>query len=359
MELKINRLPAYTFGWLQMNEAVLEDVSAGRAIEAQVEVPEGLSLTTEERSGLEDVKTGSGEDMDKLVKEAGVSRQVLEVPAGADPQQALRILIPCEEGANAVNSYGAVLGEGSHATVVLAWDGDRQSKGFSAAQMKFVVGKNARLDLVQIVRGGEDYQIISDVGIDCGEGADVHVVHLFLSGKEIYQGLLTNLKGEGSHLLADVAYTVHLDHKLDMNYFADQTGKNTKSEMYLNGVLRDTAKKMFRGSIDFKKGCGGSTGDEKEDVLLIDDGVENKTIPLILCDEEDVEGNHGATIGRLDEEILFYMASRGLSEEQIYSVMADARIEAVVRKIPDDIARKRLHDEMEDELRTCRREERR
>lgn len=48
----------------------------------------------------------------------------------------------------------------------------------------------------------------------------------------------------------------------------------------------------------------------------------NQTIPLILCGEEDVEGNHGATIGRLDEKMLFYLASRGIPEEAARSLLA-------------------------------------
>ena len=72
--------------------------------------------------------------------------------------------------------------------------------------------------------------------------------------------------------------------------------------------------KLFRGSIDFVKGCAGSVGNEKEDVLLLGDDVVNQTIPLILCAEEDVEGNHGASIGELDEKTLFYLMSRGIYE---------------------------------------------
>lgn len=63
--------------------------------------------------------------------------------------------------------------------------------------------------------------------------------------------------------------------------------------------------------------------------------VVNQTIPLILCAEEDVEGNHGATIGKLDDELLFYLESRGMNKEQIYEMMAMAKVDAVCRKIPD------------------------
>ena len=82
--------------------------------------------------------------------------------------------------------------------------------------------------------------------------------------------------------------------------------------------MKDSAQKTFRGTIDFKRGCKGSVGAEQENVLLLGEEIVNKTIPLILCAEEDVQGDHGATIGELDEETLFYFAARGMD-----SVMAE------------------------------------
>ena len=69
--------------------------------------------------------------------------------------------------------------------------------------------------------------------------------------------------------------------------------------MTADGVLQGGAKKIYRGTIDFKNGSAGAVGDEKETVLLLSDDVVNQTIPLILCSEEDVQGNHGASIGKL------------------------------------------------------------
>ena len=109
----------------------------------------------------------------------------------------------------------------------------------------------------------------------------------------------------------------------------------TQSNMQAGGVLRDHAFKLYRGTIDFKWGAKGAVGNEKEDVLLLSNDVVNQTIPLILCAEEDVEGNHGATIGKLDDELLFYLESRGMNREQIYEMMAMAKVDAVCRKIPD------------------------
>ena len=105
-----------------------------------------------------------------------------------------------------------------------------------------------------------------------------------------------------------------------------------------SGVLRDSSQKTFRGTIDFKTGSSGAVGAETEDVLLLGETVVNKTVPLILCAEEDVKGSHGATIGQLDEEMLFYLGSRGISEEKAVDLMAGARIGRIIREVGDEIA---------------------
>lgn len=70
--------------------------------------------------------------------------------------------------------------------------------------------------------------------------------------------------------------------------------------------------------------------------MLLSDDVVNQTIPLILCREEDVQGNHGASIGKLDDELLFYLCSRGFSEQEAVDMMAKAKIDALCRKIDDE-----------------------
>ena len=75
-------------------------------------------------------------------------------------------------------------------------------------------------------------------------------------------------------------------------------------------------------------------GHESEDVLLFGPDARNRTAPLILCGEEEVEGQHAASIGRLDEEKLYYLRSRGLSEAQARRLMVDARFAPALDKIP-------------------------
>lgn len=100
-------------------------------------------------------------------------------------------------------------------------------------------------------------------------------------------------------LLIDTGYVVKNQENLDINYVIRHRGKYTDTKIAANGVLRDQATKTFRDTIDFIRGCKASTGDEREDVLLMNPGIVNKSVPLILCAEEDVEGTHGASIGKI------------------------------------------------------------
>ena len=99
--------------------------------------------------------------------------------------------------------------------------------------------------------------------------------------------------------------------------------------------MLDQAKKMYRGTIDFRAGSSGSEGDENEDTLLLSPDAVNRTIPIILCQEEDINGHHGATIGQLSDDVLFYMLCRGFSEEEAKSLMIRAKIMRVANLIPE------------------------
>jgi len=85
-------------------------------------------------------------------------------------------------------------------------------------------------------------------------------------------------------------------------------------------------------------------------VLMLGDDVVNKTVPLILCAEENVVGNHGATIGELDDETLFYFESRGISRAQAENILARASIERFARTVDDEALRAQILQTLEEEL---------
>ena len=82
--------------------------------------------------------------------------------------------------------------------------------------------------------------------------------------------------------------------------------------------------------------------------MLGDDAV-NKTVPLILCAEENVVGNHGATIGQLDADTLFYFESRGIAREQAEEILARAALERLARGLNDPETEEAVQSALEEE----------
>ena len=222
--------------------------------------------------------------------------------------------------------------ENGERTVVLS---EAVSTAFTAD-----VGKNGVLRLIQArLCGGA---VVNDVRVRCAENARFEWYRLVLGGAASYDNCSVTLRGDGSSFLTEYGYRLGGAQRLDVNCEVIHLGRKTRSEIRTSGVLRDRAFKLFRGTIDLRRGCAGSVGNELEDVLLMDETVRNQTVPIILCGEEDVVGNHGATIGRLDEELVFYLSSRGMSREEIYELMARARLDSVISKIPDEGVRRAL-----------------
>ena len=347
-KLHINALPARTFRWLHMNDAEVALPGAASGIPVQTELPDALKEAPADPEGFASVRSGAGEELDRFLTLAGTAAPHYTLGPGIHSwEDALRLRYhyPAQaEGSPArANALQLTLGAGSDLTMVMDFSSEEDAFGAAAVQLKARLMPGAVLRLVQVIRVGQHFTLIDDIGAVLADGAKLELLQLFLGGAAVYPACRVLLSGNDSSFAADAAYTLDGSRRLDLNYIADQHGRRTKSDMHLSGTLKDHAVKLFRGTIDFPRGCAGSTGDEREDVLLMDDTVVNQTIPLILCAEEDVAGNHGATIGRLDESLLFYAQARGIAPEAVCEMMARARIDAVVRKIPDRKLRHELY----------------
>lgn len=227
----------------------------------------------------------------------------------------------------------------------LVLDHDSSKEALSEHNLNITINENANLTLVEILRPGVSK--VSKINASLSDNANLRVIQVFLSGREGYFDLTVDLLGKGSNVTVDSAYLLKGENTLGMNYVINHIGRDTHCDLLTRGVLYSGAEKSYKGTIDFKKGAKGAVGNEIEEVLLMDDDVINKSVPVILCAEEDVEGNHGASIGRLSEEMLFYMLSRGIEEQDIYKMMARARVESVARLIEDESLRDSLLDYME------------
>lgn len=305
MTREINQIPAMTWNWLGMNSA-------------KVEAPEGAVKSSP-------IKVEAGKDSDKVTElpfvfEDGNTEGTVEI--AVEPEAEHIVLMDFSSGRPS-GEAGRDVSEGE--------------KGFAEVKTKVSLGRKARLTLVQVHRVGEEFRLVNRIDADVDEKADFHLMQVFIRGGEIYADVHSDLRARRSALHIDTGYLTVAKQLLDINYEAVHTGELSTSDITVNGVLCDEAEKRFRGTIDFRHGAVGAVGNEIENVLLMDPDVVNKTIPIILCEEEDVEGNHGATIGRMDEDTLYYMKSRGLDEDAIRTMMKPAYIDAVICRAPIEL----------------------
>lgn len=102
------------------------------------------------------------------------------------------------------------------------------------------------------------------------------------------------------------------------------------------------AYKTLRETVDFKRGCVHAVGHEGEDTVMLSDEAINLTTPLILCGEEWVEGMHAATTTRLDDDMLFYLQSRGLPLRDAKRLIIESRFSPVVDLIGNEEIKTRV-----------------
>lgn len=210
------------------------------------------------------------------------------------------------------------------------------SLGLIGSELRVFAGANARVNVTVYLTADDSFTVLDDSGYVLDEGARVTVRHVVLGGGHTYTGLAADLRRDTARMDIDTRYLASAAETRDFNYIIRQRGRKTVSNMDANGVLTGCAKKVLRGTIDLIHGCKGSEGTENETVLLASQGVDNKTVPVILCDEDDVAGNHGATIGHVRPEQLFYLGCRGLSEEAAEALFTAAKLEDAALSAPDE-----------------------
>ena len=294
----------------------------------------GDSLEDENRRDREVKDAPSTDIVRNAIKAAGIPLKVITTKKGVKVEEPVKITYKAGED-NSLNSHIIYVSEGSELTLIEVFESEN-TENLLGLQTRVYVCENASIKLVRVNLLSESTDHFDDLGFHLENDAKAELVQLELGGKRSYVGVRTELVGRKSEYRSATGYLCKGDSLLDMNFVTNEWGKKVSSNMDASGVLLDNSTKVYRGTIDFKEGAKGASGFEKEDTLLFSPSIINKSVPLILCHEEDVEGDHGATIGRIDEKLLFYIKSRGIDEKAAKQLMTEAYINAVTEQIGDD-----------------------
>ena len=331
--ITLNRMKMITWRWLKMNERTVDFAAEGVAGAPNILRPVGVDVL-EDTSLVSHVRGGSGPQVEDLLKDASVTG--FQVADGVEVEEPVRIRYDLEDGTSTFDQYAIVVGDNAKLTVIMDVASTEGAAGYAAFLTRVVVGKDSEVNLVQVHRCDTGYHIIDDFGAEVAESGAFHAIQIAFTGKENDLGGHVELLGDHAETSIHSGYLTADDHVMDINYYVNHLGRECETDIYTSGVLRDKCHKVFRTTIDFQPGAVKSAGEENENVLLMNNGVTNKTVPTILCGEEDVSGEHGCTVGRLADDLIFYLESRGIPNEEIYEMMAKARLEATIRQIPDE-----------------------
>lgn len=227
-------------------------------------------------------------------------------------------------------------GESRQLTVVYRQAGEGQ------VQVKVEKGGFLKLTTVQLLP--VDAQGASSVQVELADTAELEAVAVEAGSAKSLAKMEVNLVGNESKANVYVLYFGHGASQLDMNYVLVQQGRSTEANLHVYGALLGEANKIFRGTLDFRHGSKGSKGYEKEEVVVLSSKVRNRSVPLMLSAEDAVEGHHAVSIGKIDENKLFYLMSRGLDMQEARRLVVEAAFNPVLDRIED----KDLYQELDE-----------
>ena len=307
----INVPPAQTWNYLRINDIAFE-----------VPTPDAKGKVYEAAPRLFDtVDAGIGEEAVRWIIAAAGDVRYVEVPRHTVRTEPVVVNVSAGQAANTA----IMVREGATVSVVVvATSGEAEPGTTTAALTRIIAERDATVDLVEIVADTDATAHLEGVGIKADDRATVNVRQYALGGAKVAFGIGVELAGDYSRLDLLMRYHASGEGTLDVNHQCRMSGSHSRAEMHASGVLADAAKKTMRETIDLVHGAKDARGNEAETVLVTGDDVVNKTLPTILCDEEDVQGNHGATIGSLSPEQIDYLKARGLSEDDIDTLFSRA-----------------------------------
>lgn len=281
--------------------------------------------------------TGMGKEIDDLIVKMGAPARVIEVPENVKIKDPVYLHYLYPDGSEDVDTSLIRMRAGSEMTVIQYMDSQSPSgRGFAGTQTRVIMEKGAKLHLVKVQCLADGFTYFNDMGSRLAEDSDFRYTELSLGAKESYLGTYTDQIGDESKFRADLGFIITKGTSIDINYDDVFRGKKTEGVMRFNGVLMEGAVKSSRESLDFRKGSIDANGDEEENILMLGKNIVNKTIPLILGEEEKVNGRHAASSGKLSEDMLFYMETRGIDERAAREMMIRSNISRVSRLIPND-----------------------
>jgi Fe-S cluster assembly protein SufD len=250
-----------------------------------------------------------------------------------------RVLIALDPGARArVVEIHCAVGDGPYLT---------------NAVTEVTVGEGAELELCRVQLEGPGGYHLSSVTSRQARTSRFRSFQVDLGGRLARHDQRAVLGGEGATCSLDGLYLTGAEQHVDNQTTIDHAAPHCGSRELYKGVLRDRSRAVFNGRIIVRPGAQKTDAKQANRNLLLSDGALAQTRPQLEIYADDVKCTHGATIGRLDADAIFYLRSRGIAEEAARALLIRAFADEVLDRLSVDDLRGRIGAEVAARLRSA------
>ena len=347
MEMKINDTPVRTSRNFRINNLKLENIQ----IPSNLNTFKNVEIITQKAEISNNVRKykleyGNGEILEENAQNEANS--VLNIKTSRKGEKVTIIYTFTDEETILVNNIEINTYKDADITIVYKSKTDKPCFHNSVIRLNTSPEDKVNVNIVNMLNNNSMHFESMESSLE--DNTNLKYTIIDLGGKVSATNYFADIIGKEAKNDLKTIYLGIENQIKDINYIAHLKGEKTEGYIDVQGVLNDEAKKNFKGTLDFKRGCKGAKGDENEFCMLLSPKAKSIALPMLLCTEDDVEGNHSTASGRVDEKSLFYIMSRGLNEKEAVKLIVRARFNKILERIKDEELLKDIVHEIDNRL---------
>ena len=349
---KINQTPVRTSKSFNINNISINDAIFKNDIKEfdNVEIANSSSKVKIEANKTPiNLKYGLGQE---LVNEIiNKSNQDIKVTINSKQNNITRLDFNFDKSNIAlVENIDITANEDTTSTVILKYESLKDVECYHNGIIKLYAKSNSKVNVIVVNLLNDISNNFLTIDNNIEENAKVEYTIVDFGGKNTVTNYYSNIKGNCAESNLNTMYIGKNNQVIDLNYIAELYGKYSKANIEIQGALKDKARKNFKGTIDFKKGCKKAIGEENENCILLSDTAKSIALPMLLCSEEEVEGSHSTSAGKVGNKELFYIMSRGFDLKDAQKLLVRANFNKVLNSINDKIIKCKICKEIDERL---------
>jgi len=235
-----------------------------------------------------------------------------------------------------------IAGPGSKATIIESYLAADSAAYFTNAVTEIVAGDNAVLEHVKFQDEAPDAFHLATIAGKLGRTSHVNVHSFALGAKLSRNNIRAKLAGEGLECILNGLYLTRGEQLADHHMIVEHAQPHCASHEYFNGILDDKSKGVFHGRIYVHPVAQKTDAKQTNKNLLLSDDATADTKPQLEIYADDVKCTHGATVGQLNDESIFYLRSRGLSEDAARRMLIHAFAGEIIARVKHAAVREEL-----------------